>query len=179
MVENVDRWRSIITVRPSMTVAEPHYVTNLCFSVADGERGGYDLIGLEYTFDLGHVVPIGDHDSTVLDATFALLAHHGMLRRFGVRLICNPLQLDSDFGMLETCDSRQRLLTCNVVKNSSTEFVQSIPTFFTWRVLADEIGVEQGCRTVCNVATGCLFRPDGGHETHSSHDPRHESDVSF
>jgi hypothetical protein len=176
MVESIDRSRRVSTLRPLMFLAAPHDATNVYFSVRDGERGGYELIGLEYTRDLGDIPPIGDQDSIVLDATFSLLAQHGMRRRFGVRLIYDPLVLDSGLALLETCDSKQRVLTCNVVQNSSVDFRQSIPTFFTWRVIADEGEIAQGCQTVCNVTQACLFRPDGGHESHGSHDPNHESD---
>lgn len=175
MVEHVDRAGRSTTLRPLMAVAQPHYATNVCFAVRDGERSGYDLIGLEYALDLGDVAQIGDDDRAVLDAAFSLSVEHGMLRRFGVRLIYDPLRLDHGLALLETSDSSERVLTCRVVPQSSADFAKSIPTFFTWRVLADEAGVEQGCRTVCNRTQGCLIRPDGGHETHGSHERSHES----
>jgi hypothetical protein len=177
-IEEINYEDQTVTLAPRRKVTEPVCPINFCFSA---DSGPLDLIGLEYTHTSGldQIEPVGEADAQILLGMREILGSCEKLDRFGIRLIHNPLGLDDDWALLETSDSHERVLTSVKVKSSNRSFQESVPTFFRWRL--DALNYEgtpvisQTCKTRCNVTRGCLVRPDGGHETHSSHDPSHES----
>lgn len=115
MVEEVDTAKRLTTLSPKLVSAQSVYPVNIRFATADAEPHGYEIIGLEFIADLDDVAPIGTADSELFDSTYALLARHGMLSRFGLRLVYDPLHLPNGLALLETCESAPRVLTCKVV----------------------------------------------------------------
>ncbi|MGD9545744.1 MAG: hypothetical protein AB7F41_03890 [Methylocystis sp.] len=172
MVETVDGEAGLIRLRPERAdeSAQPILVR---FSEADDRGNG--LVALEFALNLGGVAPITSNDAQVLDGVRAILQRHAKLDRFGLRLIHDPLSAGLSSMLLETCDSRARILTCRAVDATDEALTQSVPTFFRWRdariAPSGQLVVTQTIAAVCSVVRGCLSRPDGGHETHSSHEP--------
>jgi hypothetical protein len=180
-IEEIDHEEEALTLAPKCQVIEPVCPINFCFSADTGPFGSLDLIGLEYTRVSGvdQIEPVGEADAEILLGVREILASCEKLNRLGIRLIHNPLGLDDDWALLETSNSRERVLRSVKVKSTDRSFQESVPTFFRWRLDAfNDEGTpitSQTCKTRCNVTRGCLVRPDGGHESHSSHDPSHES----
>jgi hypothetical protein len=177
-IEEIDYEDQAVTLTPKRKVTEPVCPINFCFSA---DSGPLDLIGLEYTriSGLDQIEPVEQADAEIFLGMREILASYEKLKRFGIRLVHNPLRLEDDWALLEMSDSHERVLTSVKVKGSDRSFQESVPTFFQWRF--DALNYEgtpvisQTCKTRCNVTRGCLVRPDGGHESHSSHDPSHES----
>ncbi len=76
------------------------------------------LVGMEFAerADFGAVAPISAADEAVLAGLAARLRAHAKIDRFGVQLIRNQLGLSEDQVLLETCDTAQRTLHCEVVE---------------------------------------------------------------
>ena len=180
-IEEIDYEEQAVTLTPKRKVMESVCPINFCFNADVDPLGPLDLIGSEYTPISGvdQIEPVGGADAEILLGVREILASCEKLNRFGIRLIHNPLGLDDGWALLETSDSHERVLRSVKVKSTDRSFQESVPTFFRWRL--DALNYEgtpiisQTCKTRCIVTRGCLMRPDGGHESHSSHDPSHES----
>jgi hypothetical protein len=179
-IEEIDHEKQAITLAPRRKVMEPVCPINFCFSADPGSVEALEMVGLEYTRTSGldRIEPVGEADAEILLGMHEILASCEKLNRFGIRLIHNPLGLEDDWALLETSDSRERVLKSVKVKSTDRSFRESVPTFFRWRLDALNYEgapiVSQTCKTRCNVTRGCLVRPDGGHESHGSHDTSHE-----
>jgi hypothetical protein len=131
-------------------------------------------------------------DSDCLDklGNFLVMAHAN--DRFGASLLHRHFPVLTNELFIEELNYEDQTVTLapkgkvtepvcpiNFCFSADRSFQESVPTFFRWRL--DALNYEgtpiisQTCKTRCNVTRGCLVRPDGGHETHSSHDPSHES----
>ncbi|QGM96138.1 hypothetical protein [Methylocystis parvus] len=170
MIETVDRNRAETHLRPQEAPQEEMQPIHLRFT-SEWARP----IALEYATGLDEVSPIGAQDEAALAGIFEILNRRRKTDRFGVRLLHNPLGVQETEMLLETCDSSKRLLTNRAVASNRGESGDAIPTCFQWRPAADaqpgQLTASRSVATICNVVRGCLSRPDGGHETHSSHDP--------
>ncbi len=170
MIETVDRGLGEIHLSPREVRIEDMQPIHFRFA-GTRER----LVGLEYSADLDGVEPVGRQDESAIGGIFEILSRRRMTGRFGVRLLRNSLNLPDSQMLVESCDTEARVLTNRVVDAGDGCVGDSIPTCFSWRSVKDAgTGVRTLTRStisVCNVVTGCLRRPDGGHETHSSHDP--------
>jgi hypothetical protein len=179
-VEEIDYEAQAVTLSPQREVTEPVYAINFRFTDHSGLPARRELIGLEYTPEavLNKTKPIDETDADIIAGVREILARREKLDRFGIRLIHNALSLGDNWALLESSDSSERVLTSVKVSTSDRDFQESVPTFFQWRTSAvDSEGnriVSQTCKARCNVTRGCLIRPDGGHESHGSHDPSHE-----
>ena len=90
-------------------------------------------------------------------------AGHGKIDRFGVKLIRNPLGLSERDLLVETCDTANRTLRCDVIaRDAAPADLTFIETTWCWRLVEGETQPEvmQECSAGC-VAVG------------ESHDPRH------
>ncbi len=82
----------------------------------DDTAAGVGIVNMEFTQpeDLGAAAPVNADDESVLAGIVERLRAHGKIERFGVKLIRNPLGLADHELLLETCDSTERALYCDV-----------------------------------------------------------------
>ena len=125
-----------------------------------GAEAGSDLdvVGLEFAEanDFGSAAPLGADDETVLAGIAERLRDRGKIDRFGVKLIRNPLGLSERELLLETCDSENRTLHCDVTsRDELPDNVRIVETAWQWKVVhgGTEPVVMQNCSAGC-VAVG-------------------------
>jgi hypothetical protein len=121
-------------------------------------RSGVGVIGMEFSepADLGSTSPLSAEDESVLAGVAERLAAHGKTERFGLKLIRNPLGLSERELLLETCDSAQRTLYCDVSERQAIPADQTVvETTWQYRLVAGktESIVMQDCTAGC-VAVG-------------------------
>jgi hypothetical protein len=118
---------------------------------------GVSVIGMEFaeTADFCATSPLSADDEAVLAGIAERLQAHGKIERFGVRLIRNPLGLSAHELLLETCDSAQRTLYCDVSdRDALLADATTIQTAWRWKVAqgktAPTVMLEctAGCKSV-------------------------------
>lgn len=137
--------------------------TGIRFSA--GEGSGLDVVGMEFAEpeDFGTTAPLGADDEAVLAGIAEFLRDRGKIDRFGIKLIRNPLGLSDHQLLLETCDTENRTLHCDVRSRSAMpDDVTVVETTWQWKV------VQGGIRPVVmqNCTAGCIAVGD-------SHDLKH------
>jgi hypothetical protein len=176
LLEEVWTDKSLITLRPVRAESSNLFATNVCFDDADTCSGELRLVGLEFASDntLAGVAPIGDSDRDVLASVDTILRRRGKTKRFGIRLLHDPLNLD-DGVLFETCDPIHRVLMCRSGTQDDPALAQSIATVFRWEVVqarsTDGLVVGQGCIQFCRSVQRCVLSVHGSHEQSSTHEP--------
>jgi hypothetical protein len=140
---------------PMMRTAFPE--TGLSYTAIrfdDSAAGGVGVVGMEFAEpdDFGDAEPLSDDDEEILTGICERLQAHDKVERFGVRLIRNPLGLNENELLHETCDSSTRTMHCTVgdrdVMLANRETIQ---TAWKWRVVQDGVHsvVMQDCTAGC------------------------------
>lgn len=95
LLEEVCLDERAITLRPVCGQPFDVFATNVCFDDAHASRGGLRLVGLEFATRqaLGGAASIGSSDHDVLTSVTQILQGHGKTKRFGIRLLHDPLRL--------------------------------------------------------------------------------------
>jgi hypothetical protein len=112
------------------------------------------VVGMEFAEpdDFGHVAPLGADDETVLAGIADRLKTRGKIDRFGVKLIRDPLGLSEGELLLETCDTAERTLYCDVsVREAIPADLSVIETTWRWKVIRGQTRpvVMQDCTAGC------------------------------
>jgi len=176
LLEEVQTEANSISLRPVRAKPWGLSATNVCFDDADARGGGLRLVGLEFALNraLAGVAPIGEFDGNVLTSLAEILRRYGKTRRFGIRLLHDPLNLDGGV-LLETCDPIRRILTCRSSTQDDLASVQSIPTVFCWEEVRERsqgnLFVGQECIQFCKSVQRCVVSAQGSHRNSSSHEP--------
>ncbi len=128
---------------------------------------GVGVIGMEFAepADLGSTAPLSSDDEAVLAGIAERLETLGKTERFGVKLIRNPLGLSEQELLLETCDSTERALYCDVTDRGELPADATIiETTWKYRLVEGETKpiVMQDC------TAGCVVVP-GGHDVGHKH----------
>ena len=115
---------------------------------------GVGLVGMEFATspEFGDVSPFNHDDAAVLAGIAERLAFHGKLDRFGVRLIRNPLSLNDQELLNETCDRENRRLQYHVRdRDALLSDKTTIQTAWRWRVLDGDTEplVMMDCTLTC------------------------------
>jgi hypothetical protein len=114
-------------------------------AVCDGVGG----VGMEFSApaDFGPISPLSADDEAALAGIAERLNDHGKTRRFGVRLIRDPLALSEHELLVETCDTAHRTLHCSVGERGATDAAKSIETTWRWKPVPGGTGptVMQQC----------------------------------
>ena len=133
----------------------------------DDAASGVGVVGMEFaeSDDLGGVAPLSAHDEAVLAGIVELLQAHGKTERFGIKLIRNPLGLAERELLLETCDSTERALYCDVGDRSALPADATIIET-TWRYRRVEGQTTPIVMQDCTA--GCVSVP-GGHDVGHAH----------
>jgi hypothetical protein len=117
---------------------------------------GVSVIGMEFAeqADFGATSPLSADDEAVLAGIAERLQAHGKTERFGVRLIRNPLGVSAHELLLETCDSAQRTLYCDVSERDAVLGPKTIETTWRWKVVQGKgkPTVMQECQAACAPA---------------------------
>jgi len=175
-VEEVFADQELITVRPVLDETSDLFATSVCFDEAETPSGELHLVGLEFASDnaLAGVIPIDEQDRDVLTGVWRILHRQRKTKRFGVRLLHDPLNLNGRV-LLETCDSFDRVLTCRSTAADDLGFVQGIATLFRWEGAQTEDGpsVRQECLVMCTKTMACDVSRDGKHKKSGGHEPDH------
>ena len=136
-------------VRRSALDGQELSVTSIRFD-GDDEAG---VVGMEFAAvdEFGDTAPLSADDEAVLAGVAERLQAHGKIERFGVRLIRNPLGLSAHELLLETCDSAQRTLYCDVSERDAVLGPKTIETTWRWKVIQGrgEPTVMQECQAAC------------------------------
>jgi hypothetical protein len=130
-----------------------------------GTEPDIEVIGMEFAApsDFGSTAPLDDDDEAVLAGIAERLRDYGKIDRFGVKLIRDPLGLSEGQLLLETCDSANRTLRCDVSsRDAMPEDATIVETAWQWKVM------ECGTRPIPmqNCIAGCIAVGD-------SHDLKH------
>ena len=133
----------------------------------DDAATGVGVVGMEFaeSDDLGGVAPLSARDEAVLAGIVELLQAHGKTERFGIKLIRDPLGLAERELLLETCDSIERALYCDVSDRSALPADATIiETTWKYRLVEGQTTpiVMQDC------TAGCVSVP-GGHDVGHAH----------
>ena len=133
----------------------------------DDAATGVGVVGMEFaeSEDLGGAAPLSARDEAVLAGIVEVLQAHGKTERFGIKLIRNPLGLVERELLLETCDSIERALYCDVSDRSALPADATIiETTWKYRLVEGQTTpiVMQDC------TAGCVSVP-GGHDVGHAH----------
>ncbi|MGO8964337.1 hypothetical protein [Mycobacterium sp.] len=119
---------------------------------------GVGVIGLEFAepADFGSISPLSADDETALAGIADRLQAHGKTERFGVRLIRNPLGLNENEVLLETCDIAHRTLRCSVGERDGIRAGSTVETSWQWEPSLSKTGpkVKQYCASQCQMDSG-------------------------
>lgn len=115
---------------------------------------GVGVIGMEFAepTDFGSTSPLSADDESALAGIAEVLAARGKIDRFGVRLIRDPLGLSEGELLLETSDSADRTLHCDVtLREAIPADLTVIETTWRWKVVQGETKpiVMQDCTAGC------------------------------
>jgi hypothetical protein len=117
---------------------------------------GVGVVGMEFAepADFGTTSPLSADDGAVLAGIAERLQARGKIERFGVRLIRNPLGLSAHELLVETCDSAQRTLYCDVSERGADVGPKTIETTWRWRLVqgSGKPTVMQECQASCVAA---------------------------
>jgi hypothetical protein len=177
LVEQVFPHSGSIKLRPVRNPPSGLFPTSVCFDEAQRQDGELRLVGLEYASAraLAGVAPVDEPDREVLTGVWRTLHQRAKTRRFGIRLLHDPLNLNGRV-LLETCDSVHRVLTCTSIAEDDRSFVESIATLFRWVEACpqgDAPAIGQECMVFCKRIQGCALSRDGRHDKSSSHESTH------
>jgi len=105
---------------------------------------GVGVIGMEFAdpAHLGSTRSVGPDDEAVLTGIADRLREHGKTERFGVRLIRNPLGLNENEILVETCDFAHRTLHCSVDERDAAGAANNVETTWQWKPNPSETGAE-------------------------------------
>jgi hypothetical protein len=145
----------------------PQALTATAIRFDDTVRTGVGVIGMEFAepADLSGTAPLSSEDETVLAGIAERLQARGKTERFGVKLIRNPLALSEHELLLETCDSTERALYCDVSdRDALPADATIIETTWKYRLVQGQTKpvVMQDC------TAGCVSVP-GGHDVGHAH----------
>jgi hypothetical protein len=177
-VEDLHADAELITLRRARDAPSGLFATSVRFDDANPSSGEFRLVGLEFASEqvLAGVFPINDLDRDTLTSVGRILRDYGKTKRFGIRLLHDPLKLNGRV-LLESCDSFNRILTCRSTAEDDPSFVQSIATVFRWEEAwaekEDGLVVGQECMQFCKSIQRCERRASGSHRGSSSHDSTH------
>jgi hypothetical protein len=176
LLEEAHSGEQMITLQPVRVRPSSVFATNVCFDDADTRSGEPRLVGLEFASSqtLAGVAPIQEFDRDVLTSVGAIVRHRERIRRFGIRLLHDPLNLNGGV-LLETCDPIHRVLTCRRDTANDLASLQSIPTVFRWEEAPARNGyglvIGQECIQFCRAVQRCVMPVHGSHSKSSSHEP--------
>jgi hypothetical protein len=95
---------------------------------------------------------VGADDEAVLAGIAERLRDRGKIDRFGVKLIRNPLGLSEHELLLETCDSENRTLHCDVTSRSERpDDVRIVETAWQWKVAIASAAAVSSIGAVCRA----------------------------
>jgi hypothetical protein len=173
LVEEAHLDPKLITLRPLLGACPGLVATSVCF---EGTGDPLSLIGLEFSSEetLGDVRPLGGQDRDVLADLREILYRYRKIRRFGIRLLHDPLGLGGRV-LLETCDPASRVLTCCTTTENDPGFVEAVPTLFQWEAGWDHgsLTTSQGCMQFCKSIRKCAISRNG-HQSSSNHESSHD-----
>jgi hypothetical protein len=129
---------------------------------------GVGVIGMEFAdpTDFGSTSSVSPDDEAVLTGIAQRLRAHGKTERFGVRLIRNPLGLNENEVLLETCDLAHRTLHCSVDERDRARAATTVETSWQWEPRLSKTGpkVKQFCTALCQ-SDGYEGHYTAGHST--------------
>lgn len=179
LLEEVNADERLITLRPARSDRSSVFATSICYDDA-APRSELEIVGLEFASSqtLAGVAPINDSDRDALISIAEILRRRAKTKRFGVRLLHDPLGLDGSV-LLETSDPIHRILTSRA-EVDDLAFLRSVPTVFRWEEVRErnERGpvIDQGCMQYCRTVSRCVQPVHGSHGRSRSHEPTgHES----
>jgi hypothetical protein len=169
LVEEVNADEKLITLRPVSDAPSDLFATGFCFEDADDTFG---LVGLEFAAEdvLAGVSPVSGQDRNVLGRVQEILFHRGKTKRFGIRLLHDPIKLNGRV-LLETCDPISRVLTCETTTEDHPSFAHAIATVFRWENGYGPMA-SQGCMQFCKRIQACNISR-GGHKSSTRHETSH------
>jgi hypothetical protein len=129
----------------------------------DAVSSGVAVIGMEFAepADFGSTSPLTAADEAVLAGIAVRLEARGKTERFGVRLIRDPLGLSEHEMLLETCDSANRTLHCEVSTRDGVHPFKTVETSWQWKLVPGEAGPT----TMQYCASSCGLDANGSHES--------------
>ncbi len=114
---------------------------------------GVGVIGMEFAdpADFGSTSSVSPDDEAVLAGIAERLRAADKTERFGVRLIRNPLGLNENEVLLETCDPAHRALHCSVGERDRVRPGTTVETSWQWEPSLSKTGpkVKQFCTAMC------------------------------
>jgi hypothetical protein len=112
---------------------------------------GVGVIAMEFAdpADFGSARSVNHDDETALTGIAERLRSHDKTERFGVRLIRNPLGLDENEVLVETCDLAHRTLNCTVGVRDGAD--NNIETTWHWKPSLSKTGptAKRWCMGSC------------------------------
>ena len=126
---------------------------------------GVGVIGMEFAApaDFGSTSSVSPDDEAVLTGIAQRLRAHGKTERFGVRLIRNPLGLNENEVLLETCDLAHRTLHCSVDERDRARAATTVETTWEWKPSLSKTGpkAKRYCAYQCQMDSGNNHYPVG------------------
>jgi hypothetical protein len=114
---------------------------------------GVGVIGMEFAdpANFGATSPLSPDDEAVLAGIAERLRDAGKTERFGVRLIRNPLGLNENEVLVETCDIARRSLHCSVGERDDGG--STVETSWQWEPSLSKTGpnVKHRCMSSCSM----------------------------
>ncbi len=114
---------------------------------------GVGVIGMEFAdpTDFGSTSSVSPDDEAALTGIAQRLRAHDKIERFGVRLIRNPLGLNENEALFETCDLAHRTLHCSVGERDGVRAGTTIETTWQWTPSLSNTGpkVHRFCTAMC------------------------------
>jgi len=103
---------------------------------------GVAVIGMEFAdpADFGSTSPLSPDDEAVLAGLAERLRDAGKIERFGVRLIRNPLGLNENEVLVETCDIAHRTLHCSADERDRVRVGTTVETTWEWKPSPSKTG---------------------------------------
>ncbi len=127
---------------------------------------GVGVIAMEFAdpSDFGSTSSVSTDDEAVLAGIAERLRAAGKAERFGVRLIRNPLGLQDNEVLVETCDTTHRTLHCSVGVGDGVG--STVETGWQWKPSLSKTGpqVIQRCMSVC-------YQDSTGYHVPQGHNP--------
>jgi hypothetical protein len=126
-------------------------------------NSGVGVIGMEFAHpaDFGSTSSVSHEDEAVLAGVAERLRAHGRTERFGVRLIRNPLGLNENEVLVETCDFAHRTLHCSVGERDRVHGGTTVETSWQWEPSLSKTGPKVIGPKVMRL---CVDDSSGGHD---------------
>jgi hypothetical protein len=180
LFEDVDTRMDLISLRPVRNPPPNLFPTSVCFDDTTSlDEEVVSVVGLEFAprEALAGVAPIDDFDCNILSNVRRILYGRGKTRRFGIRLLHDPLKLNGRV-LLETCDSVSRVLTCK--GRIANDVIESVATVFRWEQVwtrrEDGLAISQECMQFCKNVQECIRPIHGSHQSRNNHESTHDHD---